>query len=238
MKFFLIKSTLLLLLLIAFAEIKAQDKPFLVGFRYGFSLPMGQFASHEYKRDNKEYGAYALLGTTFSVESAWYSKKRIGFGVNYSVSYYPIAIGYYLIDKDSAIPEANNFRLKSSPYEVRTFMAGALYRLPISKRFNVSFKGMGGLFWAKSPDQVYQAFYFMIGDRTWSKTSAISLKGSFLVGATINFKLFDHVDLLIESEFTYAKSGFAFWNAAGTTKTIQIMKMPLFKVQPGLNITF
>jgi len=209
----------------------AQENRFLAGFRYGFSLPMGQFASHEYK-----YGAYALLGTTFTSEAVWYFYKGFGAGANFSASYYPIASGYYAEDLDIHDAFGEDYDLKSGPYTVRTYMAGACYRLPVYKRFSASFKALGGLFWAMSPDQFYGATFYLEGPMYWRKTSARSSRFTFLTGAALNYRLFENVTLLLETEFTYAESRFPFIKA--NQRVYQYMKMPLFKLQPGINITF
>jgi len=236
MKFFLIKSALLLLLLIAFAEIKAQDKPFFVGFRYGFSLPMGQFASHEYKKDTSLYGGYAMLATSFSGEGAWYFSKRFGVGANFSASYYPIATGWFLQDKLNDEKTASYLDVKSGPFTVRTLMTGAYYRLPVMKHFSLSFKAMGGVNWTSTPDQFFGGNYYLAGMRYFRITSAKSRQFAVLTGASFNYQLFDHVQLLLESEFSYTESKFHF--IKGINRVTNYMKMPLFKVQPGLNITF
>jgi hypothetical protein len=224
---------LLFVLVCWIGSVRAQENRYLIGFRYGYSLPMGQFASHEYT-----YGAYALLGSTFSAEGSRYLRHGLGIGVNFSIGFYPIATGYYLEDMDSSDAFGVNFRMKSSPYEIRTYTAGVYYRLPVSGKFSASFKALGGICWAKSPDQFFVADYFGQGDFFWRKTSARSTKPSFLIGASIRYALFEHVDLLLDSEFSYAESKFAFWKDNGTRKVYEYMKMPLFKLQPGINITF
>jgi len=229
---------LLLALIMNMNQSNAQEQRFNIGIRYGYSLPMGQFASHEYKRDGKEYGAYALLGSTFSAEGIGYVVNRIGIAANASVAYYPIAAGYYLEDKDADDPAAVNFRMKTGPFEVWTFMAGVLYKLPVSEKSCFTFKGLSGILWAKSPDQLYAANYFGIGEFVWTKTSASSTSFSLLGGSAFNYKLFPNVELNLCAEFTYASSKFSFWDANFTVINERTIKMPLLKVQPGLTITF
>jgi len=226
-------SLLLILLAGAYTSL-AQENPYSVGLRYGYSLPMGQFASHKYG-----YGAYALLGSSFSAEGIRYFRNGLGVGANFSMSYYQIASGYFLEDmnQDTTNTTTEYLFLRSDPYEVKCLNAGVYYSVLIFKRFNASFKGTGGVCWAKSPYQFYTGQY-LIGDLFHIVTPAKSTRFTYQVGATINYKLFDHVVLLLESEFTYAEAKFTFWKNGGTTRDIQFIRMPLFKLQPGLNITF
>jgi hypothetical protein len=227
-------SILLLVFVTGIVVSQAQNNKYVLGVRYGYSLPMGQFASQEYN-----YGAYAMLGNSFEAEGTWYFHKSIGFGMNYSMSFYQVATGYYLEDlqNDTTNPSAVYNFLKSEPYTVNSYLAGFFYRLPVTDRIGVSFKGMGGICKVRTPYQFYSGTY-LIGNLFHVITPAISSKFSVLVGATIRYKLFDHVDLLMESEFSYVESKFTFWKNGYTTKEVHSMKMPLFKLQPGINITF
>jgi len=241
MLFMRLKLSALILLPVLIMKVipaNAQEQRFAIGLRYGYSLPMGQFASHEYKRDGKEYGAYALLGSAFSAEGTGYVIDRLGIAANISVAYYPIATGYYLEDKDADDPAGMNFRMKSDPYEVWKFMAGVLYKLPIREKISFTLKGMSGILWAKTPDQLYAANYFGIGEYVWMKTQARSTVISILGGMACNYQLFPNVELNLCSEFSYAKPTFSFWDAKLTVKTDREIRMPILKVQPGLTITF
>lgn len=218
--------------------LEAQNQPFSLGIHYGYSLPLGQFASHEFKREGKEYGAYALMGSTFSAEAGWQVFPHLGICANFSQSYFPIASGYYVKDKKNDDPAVEELWIKSGPYEVRTYMLGAHYRYPISERFAFTAKGMGGILWAMAPDQLYAARYFFVGNLYWSKTSAISSKPSFLTGMNFTYKLFDHVELLMDAEYSYARSVFSYWNTDFTVRTDKELKMPIFRLQTGLHLTF
>ena len=212
----------------------AQYQKYAFGFRYGYSLPMGQFSSHKYND-----GAYALFGATASIEGIYYLNENLGFGLNISGSSYPIAVGFFLQDKDSADADFTYIHLKSSPYYLRSFTGGIYYRIPFAERFNISFKGLGGILWALSPDQMYAARSNLQTDLvvTWEKTSSRSIRASFIAGTALNYKLFTNVDLMLETEFSYGRSIFGFRDLAGN-RTEQKIKMPLFKMQSGLNITF
>ncbi|NVO18385.1 MAG: outer membrane beta-barrel protein [Bacteroidetes bacterium] len=228
------KILLVLLLLLNILSVSAQDNKFFAGARFGYSLPMGQFASHEYK-----YGSYALLGQTFKAEAGWYFYKNIGISLSFTRGYFPMAAGYYLEDlqADTTDPSVTTIYLKSDPYEVSHYMGSLLYRLPLTQRMSIVLKGSGGICWAKTPYQFYTGQY-LIGTLFHIVTPAQSRKLSFGMGATYQFKLFDHVDLLLETEYTYAVSKFTFWTNGGTTTDIRAIKMPIFRLQPGVNITF
>ncbi len=229
---------LLMLLWIGPIAVFSQQRPFWLGARYGFSLPLGQFASHEFKKDNVEYGAYALLGSTFTAEGGWHFSKSLSVSGSASVSYFPIASGYYVKDKKADDPALEDLWIKSGAYEISKYLIGGAYSLPMGERFNLALNAQGGVCRAKSPDQLYAATYFFIGKLSWVKTQAISTTPAFMAGLNLRYKLFDHVELFLQSEYSYSEAVFTFWDANFIIKTDRILKMPMITVQPGLNITF
>jgi hypothetical protein len=210
----------------------AQENPYFVGVRYGYSMPLGQFASKKY-----DDGAYALPGSTFSAEGVHYFQCGFGVGLNFSQSYFPIANQSYLDDYDSGDPSVQYIYLKSDPYQVRTYMAGLFYRVPISGKISASFKTMSGVCWAQSPYLFFTGNY-LIGNLFHIVTPAKSTRIAFLLGSALNYKVFDHVSLILELECSYAESKFTFWKEGLTIKDVQFMKMPVLGIQPGINITF
>ncbi len=230
----------LLIILLWFGPLLAssQQLPFHIGARYGLSLPLGQFASHEFKRDKVEYGAYALIGSNFTAEAGWQFSKSFSILGSASVAFFPIASGYYVKDKKADDPALEELWIKSGVYEVSKYMLGTSYSIPLNDRFILGLHGMGGVCRAKSPDQLYAATYFFIGKLSWVKTPAISTSPAFMGGINLKYKLFDHVEIFLQSEYSYSKAVFTYWDASYTITTDRVLKMPMITIQPGLNITF
>lgn len=235
---FLLLAIPSLLLLFSSMNLSAQIKPFEVRLNYGPSLPMGQFASHEYKRDSIEYGAYALLGLNFTSEAVWYFLPYLGVGVNYSSSQYRIATYYYLEDKDADDPAASNFNMISGNWNIKSYMGGLVFRYPLTKKINLNLQGFGGIYRSQTPDQYYSANYFGIGNYRWFKSSATSYTYSFQTGAGLNYRLLENVALNLYAEYTYSQAVFYYWDPGFTVRTSEYMKIPLLKVTPGVTITF
>lgn len=209
----------------------AQHSNSFAGIRFGGALPMGQFASHAYGT-----GGYALLGKSFGGEAAWFINPRIGFGVDVSMNSFNFASGYYAEDYQQHEPSFSSVNLLSSPYEVSTFMAGAYYKISICPRLNSTFKLMAGMVQAKSPNQLYGVDAYMVGKITFWKTSSLDRNIGMLAGASLEYKLYDKVTLLVQADFSYAEMAFKF-NQGSSTYT-SFMQMPVFKLQPGINIHF
>ncbi len=217
---------------LCYNSVSAQKYNSFIGIRFGGALPMGEFASHEFGK-----GGYALLGTSFGGEAAWFISPKLGFGVDVSLNSFDFASGYYAEDYLQNTPEYKSVDLLSGPYKLSTFMAGAYYKIALSPKLHTSFKLMGGLFKARTPDQFYGVNTFLVGRLNFWKTSSQSLKFTFLSGASFEYKLYEQVSLVLQADFTFAQAAFTF-NSGTTSSYTENLNMPVFRLQPGINIHF
>jgi len=213
-------------------NISAQKFNSFAGIRIGYALPMGQFASHDF-----ETGGYALLGKSISGEAVWFITPKIGFGIDISTSSFGFASGYYRDDYIENEPSYKTMDLLSGPYKVQTFMGGAYYKVNLSRNFFSAFKLMGGIYSARTPDQFYGVVdnLFQRENYFW-KTGSLDRTFGFLTGASFEYHIYEHVSLLLQADFTYAEPAFIYDN--GQELYTENMKMPIFKLLPGINIQF
>ncbi len=210
----------------------AQKFSSFAGIRIGYALPMGQFASHEF-----ETGGYALLGTSIGGEAAWFITPKLGFGMDVSFKSFGFASGYYADDYIENDPSFKSVDLLSGPYTVKTFMGGAYYKINITKKFYSSFKLMGGIYSAVTPDQLYGVVDNLFQTKIFFwKTGSLERTFGFLTGASFEYNIFDHVSLLLQADFSYAKPKFKYYK--GTEFYTVEIKMPIFQLLPGINIQF
>jgi hypothetical protein len=229
---FRVKSFILLIISCLVVTVApAQTNSSFVGIRFGAVLPMGEMASHEFG-----YGGYALLGKSFGGETAWFINPKIGFGIDVSFNSFDFASGYYAEDYKQSEPAFSSVDLLSGPYKIATYMGGAYYKVEIIPRFHSTFKVMGGFFRASTPDQFYGVTSFFVDKLYFWKTSSTDSRLTFLTGASFEYELYEHVSVLLQADFTYAQMGFKFYQ--GNTSYIDHMHMPVFRLQPGINIRF
>jgi len=215
-------------------SISAQKFDSFVGVRFGAVLPMGELASHEYG-----YGGYALLGKSFGGEAAWFITPKLGFGIDACMNSFEFASGYYAQDVyESNIKDYNSVTYMSGPYRVKTFMGGAYYKVGFSPKLHSTFKLMSGVYIARSPDLMYriEAKFLNLSSYGW-KNGATDRNFSFLTGASFEYKLYDQVSLVLQADFSYTRASFTFITSA-TTGYTDLLRMPIFRLQPGVNIHF
>lgn len=212
--------------------VSAQKNNSFVGIRFGEALPMGEFGSQKYGS-----GGYALLGKCFGGEVAWFITPKIGFGADVSMNSFGYASGFYTEDYLKSEPGFTNVGMLSGPYKISTYMAGVYYKSTISRKFSSTFKLMGGLFKARTPDQLFYVDAFGGIKLTFWKTAARDLKFTFLTGASFEYKLYDKVSILLQADFTYAEPAFTYKTSSVSGYT-NFLQMPVFRLQPGINIHF
>lgn len=209
----------------------SQNKSHFAGIRMGYALPMGEMASHEYG-----YGGYALLGKTYGAEAAWFITPKFGVGIDISSSSFGFASGFYAEDYLENSPEFSSVDLLAGPYDLKTYMGGIYYKITLLPKFYSTFKLMGGVFKARTPDQFYGVNTFMIGKLYFWKTGSTDIKFTFLSGASFEYQIYEHVSVLLQADFTYTQAGFKY--DKGKTSFTDHLHMPVFKLQPGININF
>ena len=116
-------------------------------------------------------------------------------------------------------------------------MGGVYYKVNISNRFYSTFKVMGGVYSAWTPDQFYGVVdNFLKLENFFWKTGSLDRTFGYMAGASFEYNIYDHVSLLLQADFTYAKAAFVYDN--GQELYTKEMKMPIFQLLPGINVQF
>lgn len=228
-----ISSILIILIVSSLSPIKifAQNYNSFAGIRIGYALPMGQFASHDF-----ETGGYALLGKSISGEVAWFITPKIGFGIDISNNSFGFASGYYRDDYLESEPSYSSMDLLAGPYKVQTIMGGVYYKVNIYKKFFSTFKLMGGMCTARTPDRFFGVDTFGGVTLNFWKTGSLDRSFGVLTGASFEYHIYEHVSLLLQADFSYSELAFIYDN--GQQLYTENMKMPIFKLLPGINVRF
>lgn len=228
-----ISSILIILIVSSLSQtnIFAQNFNSFAGIRFGYALPMGQFASHDF-----ETGGYALLGKSISGEAAWFITPKIGFGIDISNSSFGFASGYYRDDYLESEPSYSSMDLLSGPYKVQTLMGGVYYKVNIYNKFFSTFKLMGGMYTARTPDRFFGVDTFGGVTLNFWKTGSLDRSFGVLTGASFEYHIYEHVSLLLQADFTYSEPAFVYDN--GQELYTEYMKMPILKLLPGINVRF
>jgi len=221
---------LLFLVFCYVSSTQAQEYRSFVGFRMGPSIPFGK-----YYLNDLDGGSFANLGVSFSLEGAWFFKSHLGVGAEISENLHPVDEYNLAWAKVVNDPSMESLNLQSEPYEVRTYMAGMYFRWPVSKeKLFVQLKGLGGLIWMRTPNQLHGATFFMGYEHSWWITSATDKKFGFLIGSGLEYYLFERVGLVLNAEYSYANMNFTYYTA--TDSYVKEHHVNYLNVVLGINV--
>lgn len=184
---------------------QAQDKPSFIGMRSGISIPFGKYAEK-----NLDDGCFTLAGFNITVEGAWFFKAKLGVGASVGMNLHPVdvaSLGRVRVDND---PFLNSVVIRSEPYLIITAMVGPYFQLPVSSRFSLSAKLLGGLLYGKTPYQLYKPDYYLLPNNWAEITSAKDWKFSWQTGLGVRYNLSSCIDLIFDTDLYYDQLSFNF----------------------------
>ena len=171
---------------------------------------MGNYAS-----DKLDVGCFTTTGFSAGFEGVWFFYKNIGAGVDFNFSLHPVAASALATATVIDDPFMEDLTIRSDPYNIKTYMAGLLYRFNITDKIKISPKIFGGLMYGRTPFQLYEASYFMIGPHTFKKTESRDHNFALKGGINAIYNINDCIGIGLNIDYTYSKLFFGFETATG-----------------------
>jgi hypothetical protein len=209
----------------------SQEHHSFIGYSMGPSFPVGK-----YYLNDLQNGSYANPGITFSLVGSWYFLPYLGIGAQISENIHPLDVANLTYDKVVADQFMEQLNLQSEPYEIRTYMAGINFKWPIWKeKIYILAKGMAGMIWMRTPDQLHGATFFMGIEHSYWITSARDKKFAFIAGTALEYSIFERAGLLLSAEYSGRKMEFTYYTSA-TSSYEKIHQITYINVALGINL--
>lgn len=189
----------------------AQSSGYYLGINSGFSIPIG-----EYNNKNLDNGCFTQTGFTVGLEGAWYFKKHLGVGAQFSYALHPVDVGSLGYEKVISDPFLKDLTIRSDPYQIISSAMGLFYKWNFKSKWSVYGKLMAGVMWAKTPYQLYKPEYFLMGPEYFEITSSRDSNIMGIIGGGIRIDLSPCIALSGGGEFQYSKMKFGFQTASTT----------------------
>lgn len=194
----------LILLLIGHAAY-SQSSGISFQVKSGASFPVGDYHSKDLSK-----GCFTTTGLAFSAEVSYSPWEKTGFIAMAGVNYHPVDVGVLGWEKVLADPFLSDLYIRSEGYQVRQYMGGVYYNLPVMKNITLRSQVLLGMVWTKTPYQLYKPEYFMVNMPNYEITSSIDRSPAIQGGTGIEWKIKDYFALGISAEYTYANMQFGF----------------------------
>ncbi|HTA82322.1 MAG TPA: hypothetical protein VK783_05305 [Bacteroidia bacterium] len=186
-----------------------------IGILGGYSISTGNWTHTSYVAD--QYGAwlpnnsdnlsagFAGNGSTFGVEGGWYFCQYIGIGGHVSYSNFvfkgldSISAGYRgSFDVDQVTTSV------SGGYSIWNFMTGLYFRYPLTDKFSVTAKLLGGFTSATTPEIDVAVEDGGVEDGTFTQQKCTANSFGYMAGIGISYKLNNYLGINLQG--TYASS--------------------------------
>jgi hypothetical protein len=152
------------ILLLGSLQLKAGDGKSYISLKGAASMPIGKYGS-----DNLSNGCFTTTGFSAGVEGAWFFYKNIGAGIDFNFSLHPVDAVALATETVQDDPVMEDLTVRSDPYNIKTYMVGLLYKFQLTEKISVSPRVYGGLMYGRTPFQLYDASYFMLGPKSFKK---------------------------------------------------------------------
>jgi hypothetical protein len=226
-KEFLMKKTLFLILFLSSITLFAQTHHAYFELKSGMSLPVLDYSSN-----NLETGCFTEPGITFSLEAGMKIYKQWGVSIQSGFQLHSVDVGLLGWEKMQADPFLEDLYIRSDPYRIIHIVAGPDYSFPFHNKFNLDLKLLGGVFFSRTPYQLYKPTYFMVGPPYYEITSSSDISFAYGGGARFRYAITSCYEVSMQGEFLSSQVAFPFQSAS--TSRIENKTISFVNISAGL----
>ena len=200
---------IVLILIISSDSIAQKNSFFSVGS--GVSIPVGTYGGTNY-----DESCFTTAGINLNVEGAWYFLPYLGLGGQLGFNLHPVdvgALGYARVQND---PFLQDVTTRSEAYQMITAGIGPYTSWRLWKDLSFHGKLLAGMIFGKTPYQVFEPTYFVVGPRYEVKTSAQDYGFILIPGIGFQYDVSPCIGLKIDSEFYYHEMIYGFNTGSST----------------------
>ncbi len=224
---FLMKKTLFLIFYLCGITLFAQTHRTYLELKSGLSLPILDYSSN-----NLETGCFTQPGFTTSLEAGMKIYKRWGVTLQSGFQLHGVDVGYLGWEKIQVDPFLEDVYIRSDPYRIIHIVGGPEFCLPLYNKFNFDLKLLGGVFFSRTPYQLYKPTYFMVGPPYYEITSSSDISFACGGGARIRYAITNCYEVSLQGEFLSSQAAFPFQTAS--TSRIENKTITILNISAGL----
>lgn len=217
-------SFLLSLFITTFA---GEGKSF-ISLRSGVSMPFG-----DYSRKSIDNGCFTMKGVSLGAEGAWYFWKNLGVGIDVNYSIHPVDAVGLATEMVRVDPFLLDVYVRSDPYTMLTILGGFYYSYSLTQRITLQPKVVGGVIFGKTPFQLFEPTFFLLGPAYFKTTSSRDRSFAFKPGISINYHINNCIALGMHADYTMSNMAFGFYTHDG----LEIRKRKIRYLDIGLGLT-
>ncbi len=207
-------SFFLLIALGALNDVRAEGDKLNIALRSNLSMPLGKYGSN-----NIDGGSFTQLGLSFGVDAKWFFSEKIGAGIDFNQSFHPVNASQLATAMVADDPFLSDVNVRSDSYSISTILFGAYASFTVSRRININPKLLTGIMFGKTPFQLLEPTYFLVGPDYYKITSSKDAGLAFKGGLSLKYSFNDFVAIDFNTDLTYSRLKFGFNDYSGVYYT-------------------
>lgn len=163
-----------------------------------------------YGGTNYDESCFTTTGISLNLEGAWYFLPYLGIGAQAGYNLHPVdvwALGYERVQND---PFLQDVTTRSEAYQMITFGIGPYTSWKVWKDLSFHGKILAGMIFGKTPYQIFEPEYFIVGPRYEVKTSAQDYGFIVIPGIGFQYNVSPCIGLKVDSEYYYRELIYGF----------------------------
>lgn len=204
------KLFVLSVLLVVSTILFAQDKDINISLRSSVSMPVG-----DYQKADVNVGSFANTGVSFSAKAVWFFWKNFGAGIDVSYSVHTVNASKLATQTVLNDPFMEDLVVRSEPFNMISITGGLYYRYKIGNKISVNPGLSGGILIGKTPFQLYEPKYFLVGPDYYKITSSRDQSFAFKAGISLIYDVNSCISLSLDSDYTHSKLSFGYYTSTG-----------------------
>jgi hypothetical protein len=202
------KSLILVLFTLIGVRIWAQQAKLEV--RTGISLPLFAYSSY-----NLEEGCFTLPGLSVTAATDIHLWHRLGLKLEGGLQMHPVDVGVLGWEKVQADPFLTDMFIRSDPYRIIHLVAGPNYYFPVMEKLKLDVSAFGGVFFSRTPYQLYKPVYYMVGPDYYEITPSKDISFAWGAGFRLRYAITDSYELSAGADYMQSAAAFGFNTSNG-----------------------
>jgi opacity protein-like surface antigen len=184
----------------AFSQ-KTASSGFILSANGGIAIPVGGFSKADYA---DEKSGFAKAGGHYNITGTYYLNKNFGIGLLFGYSQFghkgsqSLADGY----KEDSGTDSTTLYTKGSNHTF-SILAGPYYRIPISDKWSVDFRALGG--YVNTHLAGFQVFYEDYTDNAMSQKESSGGGFGFQLGAGVQYHITHNIAVQFNADYFSSK---------------------------------
>lgn len=181
-----------------------------------FELKAGtSFPVFAYSSNNLKKGCFTQTGLGVSAEADLRLWQHWGLQLQSGLQLHSVDVGLLGWEKMKNDVFLQDLYIRSDPYRIIHLVGGPAYHQAFFKKFNLDISLLGGVFFSRSPYQLYKPVYFMSGPPFYEITPSRDIGFAWGGDCGLSYAITDCYDIGLSATFLQSDVDFRFRTANG-----------------------